>query len=142
MTIIMTVVGIAAIIIGSNLTVDSAMDIATRAGVSDRVIGLTLVALGTSLPELAVCIAAALKREYDMAVGNIVGSNIFNILFVLGTAAAIHPMPFAPEFIFDTAIAMIAIIALMVFTARKSRLSRIGGAMFLAAYAAYVIYLI
>ena len=142
MTIIMTIVGITAIIIGSNLTVDSAMDIATRAGVSDRVIGLTLVALGTSLPELAVCIAAALKREYDMAVGNIVGSNIFNILFVLGTAAAIHPMPFAPEFIFDTAIAMIAIIALMIFTARKSRLSRIGGAMFLAAYAAYVIYLI
>lgn len=142
MTILMTIAGIAAIVIGSNLTVDSAMDIAARAGVSDRVIGLTLVALGTSLPELAVCIAAALKREYDMAVGNIVGSNIFNILFVLGTAAAIRPMPFAPEFIFDGAIAMIAIIALMIFTARKSRLSRIGGVLFLAAYVAYVIYLI
>ncbi len=142
MTIIMIVVGIAAIIFGSNLTVDSAMDIATRAGVSDRVIGLTLVALGTSLPELAVCIAAALKREYDMAVGNIVGSNIFNILFVLGIAAAIHPLPFDPAFIFDGAIAMLAVVMLMIFTARDSRLARIAGAIFLAAYAAYVWYLI
>lgn len=142
MTILMIIAGIAAIVIGSNLTVDSAMDIAARAGVPDRVIGLTLVALGTSLPELAVCIAAALKREYDMAVGNIVGSNIFNILFVLGTTAAIRPLPFTPEFIFDGAIAMIAIIALMIFTAHKSRLSRIGGALFLSAYVAYIVYLI
>ena len=142
MTIIMTIVGITAIIIGSNLTVDSAMDIATRLGVSDRVIGLTLVALGTSLPELAVCVAAALKREYDMAVGNIVGSNIFNILFVLGTAAAIHPLPFNPAFIFDGAIAMLAVIMLMIFTARGSKLTRIGGIIFLVSYVAYVLYLI
>lgn len=142
MTIVMVVAGIAAIVLGSNLTVDSAMDIATRLGVSDRVIGLTLVALGTSLPELAVCIAAALKHEYDMAVGNIVGSNIFNILFVLGTAAAIHPLPFNPAFIFDGAIAMLAIIMLMILTARGSRLGRVGGIMFLIAYAAYIIYLI
>ncbi len=142
MTILMIVAGIAAIVMGSNLTVDSAMDIATRAGVSDRVIGLTLVALGTSLPELAVCVAAALKHEYDMAVGNIVGSNIFNILFVLGTAAAIHPLPFNPAFILDGAIAMLAVIMLMIFTARGSRLTRIGGLIFLVTYAAYVIYLI
>lgn len=141
-TIVMIIAGIAAIVIGSNLTVDSAMDIATRMGISDRVIGLTLVALGTSLPELAVCIAAALKHEYDMAVGNIVGSNIFNILFVLGTAAIIHPLPFSSAFAIDTAIAMIAVIALMIFTARKSRLTRLGGALFIAAYAAYIIYLI
>lgn len=142
MTILMIIAGIVAIVLGSNLTVDSAMDIATRLGVSDRVIGLTLVALGTSLPELVVCIAAALKREYDMAVGNIVGSNIFNILFVLGTAAAIHPLPFNPAFIFDGAIAMLAIIMLMILTARGSRLGRVGGIMFLIAYAAYIIYLI
>ena len=142
MTILMIIVGIAAIVLGSNLTVDSAIDIATRAGVSDRVIGLTLVALGTSLPELAVCVAAALKREYDMAVGNIVGSNIFNILFVLGTAAAIHPLPFNPAFIFDGAIAMLAVIMLMLFTARGSKLTRVGGIFFLVSYVAYVIYLI
>lgn len=142
MTILMIIVGISAIVLGSNLTVDSAMDIATRMGVSDRVIGLTLVALGTSLPELAVCVAAALKREYDMAVGNIVGSNIFNILFVLGTAAAIHPLPFNPAFIFDGAIAMMAVVMLMMFTARGAKLTRVGGVIFLVAYIAYVIYLI
>lgn len=142
MTILMIIAGIAAIILGSNLTVDSAMDIATRMGVSDRVIGLTLVALGTSLPELAVCVAAALKREYDMAVGNIVGSNIFNILFVLGTAAAIHPLPFNPAFIFDGAIAMLAVIMLMLFTARGSKLGRVGGILFLISYVAYIFYLI
>ena len=142
MTILMIIAGIAAIIMGSNLTVDSAMDIATRAGVSERVIGLTLVALGTSLPELAVCVAAAIKHEYDMAVGNIVGSNIFNILFVLGTAAAIHPLAFNPAFILDGAIAMLAVIMLMLFTAWHAKLTRIGGIIFLITYAAYVIYLI
>ncbi|MBQ6736538.1 MAG: calcium/sodium antiporter [Alphaproteobacteria bacterium] len=142
MTILMIIVGISAIVLGSNLTVDSAMDIATRVGVSDRVIGLTLVALGTSLPELAVCVAAALKREYDMAVGNIVGSNIFNILFVLGTAAAIHPLPFNPAFIFDGAIAMMAVVMLMMFTARGAKLTRVGGIIFLVSYVAYVWYLI
>ena len=141
-TIVMIIAGIAAIILGSNLTVDAAMDIATRAGVSDRVIGLSLVALGTSLPELAVCVAAALKHEYDMAVGNIVGSNIFNILFVLGTAAAIHPLPFNPAFIFDGAIAMLAIIMLMIFTVRHAKLTRVGGIIFLVCYVAYIWYLI
>ncbi len=141
MTILMIIVGISAIVLGSNLTVDSAMDIATRMGVSDRVIGLTLVALGTSLPELAVCVAAALKREYDMAVGNIVGSNIFNILFVLGTAAAIHPLPFNPAFIFDGAIAMMAVVMLMMFTARGAKLTRVGGIIFLVAYLVYLGYL-
>ena len=142
MTIIMIIVGIAAIVLGSNLTVDSAMDIATRLGVSDRVIGLTLVALGTSLPELAVCVAAALKHEYDMAVGNIVGSNIFNILFVLGTAAAIHPLPFDSAFIFDGAIAMLAVVMLMLFTTRDSRLGRVAGIIFVLTYAAYTYYLV
>ncbi|MBO4700302.1 MAG: calcium/sodium antiporter [Alphaproteobacteria bacterium] len=142
MTIVMIVAGITAIVLGGDLIIDSAMDIATRVGVSDRVIGLTLVALGTSLPELAVCVAAALKREYDMAVGNIVGSNIFNILFVLGTAAAIHPLPFNPAFIFDGAIAMLAIIMLMIFTSRGAKLTRTAGIIFLISYAAYIFYLI
>lgn len=141
-TIVFIIAGIAAIVLGSDLTVDSAMDIATRAGVSERVIGLTLVALGTSLPELVVCVTAALKHEYDMAVGNIVGSNIFNILFVLGLAAAIHPMPFSPAFTVDVAIAMMAVIMLMIFTASKSKLTWAGGVAFLISYAAYIIYLI
>ena len=141
-TIVMIIAGIAALIIGSNLIVDSATEIARYAHVSERVIGLTLVAFGTSLPELVVCVVAALKHEYDMAVGNIVGSNIFNILFVLGMAAAIHPLPFDVAFITDGAIAVMAVAMLMIFTARNSRLSRFGGLVFLISYAAYVLYLV
>lgn len=141
-TAVMIVAGIAALVIGSDLTVDSATDIATRLGVSDRVIGLTLVAIGTSLPELVVCVAAALKREYDMAVGNIVGSNIFNILFVLGTAAAISPLPFDRAFVMDGLVALLAVAMLMIFAARRSRLSRIGGILFLIAYAIYTVQLV
>lgn len=141
-TVVMIIAGIAALVIGSNLTVDSATDIATRLGVSERVIGLTLVALGTSLPELVVCVAAALKREYDMAVGNIVGSNIFNILFVLGTTAAISPLPFEHAFVIDGLVALLAVIMLMIFVARRSQLSRVGGVLFLIAYVGYVAWLV
>ncbi|MBO4582488.1 MAG: calcium/sodium antiporter [Alphaproteobacteria bacterium] len=140
-TVVMIAAGIAALIIGSNLIVDSATDIATRIGVSERVIGLTLVALGTSLPELVVCVAAALKREYDMAVGNIVGSNIFNILFVLGTTAAIRPLPFESAFLMDGLVALMAVTMLMIFVARNSKLGRVGGILFLIAYVIYVYYL-
>lgn len=141
-TIIMIIAGIAALVIGSNLTVDSAIEIARYAHVSERVIGLTVVALGTSLPELVVCVAAAIKHEYDMAVGNIVGSNIFNILFVLGISAAIRPLPFDTAFITDGAIALLAVAMLMIFTARNSKVGRFGGAVFLLAYVAYIAHLI
>lgn len=141
-TALIIIAGIAALIIGSNLTVDSATDIATRLGVSDRVIGLTLIALGTSLPELVVCVAAALKKQYDMAVGNIIGSNIFNILFVLGLASVIRPLPFDVAFITDGAIALLAIVALMLFTMKNSKLGRIGGTIFLVAYVSWILMLI
>ncbi|MCR5194543.1 MAG: calcium/sodium antiporter [Alphaproteobacteria bacterium] len=141
-TILMLVIGIAALILGSNLTVDSAVDISHHFGVSDRVIGLTLIALGTSLPELVVCIAAALKKQYDLAVGNIVGSNIFNILFVLGLAGLVRPIPFQPAFITDAAIALFAVTLLMIFAYRNSKLSRIGGLVFLGLYIAYTLYLV
>ena len=141
-TIIMIVAGIVALVIGSNLTVDSATDIAMRVGVSERVIGLTLVALGTSLPELVVCVAAAIKHEYDMAVGNIVGSNIFNILFVLGTTATIRSLPFESAFLMDGLVALMAVVLLMIFVAKDSKLGRIGGIIFLVAYVIYTIYLV
>lgn len=141
-TAVMIIAGIAALVIGADLTVDSAVDIATRIGVSDRIVGLTFVALGTSLPELVVCIAAAIKREYDMAVGNIIGSNIFNILFVLGTAAIIKPIPFDAAFVTDGAIAILAVTMLMIFAAKESKIGRVAGIVFLCAYAAYLAYLI
>lgn len=140
-TIIMIIAGITALIIGSNLTVDSAIEIARYAHISERVIGLTVIALGTSLPELVVCVAAALKHEYDMAVGNIVGSNIFNILFVLGISASIIPLPFDSAFIADGAIALLAVAMLMMFTAHNSKLGRFGGILFVIAYVMYLTYL-
>ena len=141
-TSVMVIAGIIALVWGSNMTVDAATDIATRMGVSDRIIGLTIIAIGTSLPELVASVAAAIRHEYDLAVGNIIGSNIFNILFVLGTAAAIHPIPFSPAFITDGAIALLAIIMLMIFAAKNSRLGRFGGIVFLLSYVAYVFYLV
>lgn len=140
-TIIVIIAGVAALVIGANMITESATDIARYFGVSERVIGLTLIAFGTSLPELVVCIVAALKHEYDMAIGNIVGSNIFNILFVLGITGAIQPLPFNSAFLTDGAIALIAITMLMIFVAKKSTISHIGGILFLASYVAYIAYL-
>lgn len=141
-TIIIIIAGIAALIIGANMITKSATDIARQIGVSERIIGLTLIAFGTSLPELVVCIVAAIKHEYDMAIGNIVGSNIFNILFVLGAAAAISPLPFSHEFLIDGVIALVAVIMLMIAVARKSKISRTAGISFLIAYVAYIFYLL
>lgn len=139
---VLIIAGIAALVYGSNMVVDSATAIAQHVGVSDRVIGLTLIALGTSLPELVVCIIAAIKRQYDLAIGNIVGSNIFNILFVLGMAAAIRPIPFQIAFLTDTAVALGAVAMLILFTYRNSKLTRIGGIVFLLSYIAYTAYLV
>jgi cation:H+ antiporter len=141
-TTVMIIAGIIALVWGSNMTVDAATDIATRMGVSDRIIGLTIIAIGTSLPELVASITAAIRNEYDLAVGNIIGSNIFNILFVLGTAAAIHPIPFSPAFVTDGAVALLAIIMLMIFAAKDSRMGRIGGIIFLVSYIIYTVRLI
>jgi len=140
-TIVVVITGIAALIIGANMITESATDIARYFGVSERVIGLTLIAFGTSLPELVVCVVAGLKHEFDMAIGNIVGSNIFNILFVLGISAVIQPLPFDAAFLTDGAIALLAVTMLMICVAKKSKLSRIGGLLFIASYVAYVLYL-
>lgn len=97
--ILMTAIGLGAIVWGSDLTVDNASAIAKAFGMTDRMVGLTIVAFGTSLPELITSITAARKGSTDIAIGNIVGSNIFNILFVLGTTALIVKVPYEPKFI-------------------------------------------
>jgi Ca2+/Na+ antiporter len=105
--------------------------------------GLTVVALGTSLPELFTSVTAALKKNADIAIGNIVGSNIFNILFILGAAAVIVPVPFQPLFRVDTVVAFVAGIVLLAFSLGKKRqLGRVGGAVMLLSYAAYFAYLV
>lgn len=108
----------------------------------EREIGLTIVALGTSLPELVTSVSAGIKGKADIAIGNIVGSNIFNILFVVGTTALITPVVFAPNFIVDTLVALAAGVLLFVCTAKKKKLTRVGGIVMLAAYALYFLYLL
>lgn len=140
--IIFILLGLFMIVFGSDISVDGASAIAKAVGISERFIGLTIVALGTSLPELVTSIAAARKGKADIAIGNIVGSNIFNILFVVGTTSLITPVVFASNFIIDTAIAIAAGILLLVGVLRKKELSRVTGIIMLVCYGAYFIYLI
>ena len=110
--------------------------------ISEDIIGLTIVAFGTSLPELVTSVIASKKGKNDIAIGNIVGSNIFNLLFVLGTASAIYPLSFGGEFIIDSFVMIGAAITLWLFTVKNKNLSRVGGAVMLAMYAVYFGYLI
>ena len=137
--ILLTIIGLALIILGSNVTVDAATAIATAFGVSERFIGLTIVALGTSLPELFTSVSAARKHNADIAIGNIVGSNIFNILFVVGLSSVIIPVPFASNFIFDTIVAIVAAALLLVCCLKTKSLKRWAGILMLICYAAYFI---
>ena len=130
------------IVWGSDITVDSATAIAQAAGLSERFIGLTIVALGTSLPELVTSVTAAIKGNVDIAIGNIVGSNIFNILFILGTAALITPIPYEPEFLIDGGIAVLAGILLWLSVCRSLEFRRKWGVIMLLCYGAYFIYLL
>lgn len=140
--LILTVIGLVLIVWGSDVTVDAATNIAKELGMSERFIGLTIVALGTSLPELFTSVSAAIKGKADIAIGNIVGSNIFNILFVVGTSALITPVLFASNFIIDTLIAAAAGVLLWVCVFRKQKLTRIGGIIMLVCYGAYFAYLL
>jgi cation:H+ antiporter len=136
-SVIWTIVGLVMIILGSDFTVDAASKIAAAFGMSERFIGLTIVALGTSLPELFTSVCAARRGEADIAIGNIVGSNIFNILFVVGISALIVPVPFANGFIFDTTVAIAAAILLLVCCIKDRQLKRFSGILMIAAYIGY-----
>ena len=134
--------GLAAIIVGGDLVVDSAFDIAAAFGMSEALIGLTIVAVGTSLPELVTSIVAAKKGDSGLALGNVVGSNIFNILFILGSASALSTINVAPELFIDTAI-LIGVTLMMYFLCRsKDKTSRGEGALCVLVYAAYMAYII
>ncbi len=140
--IVSAILGGAIVVWGSDITVDAATKIAQILGMSERFIGLTIVALGTSLPELVTSVTAARKGNADIAIGNIVGSNIFNILFVIGTAALIIPVPFTTGFLMDGVIAVMAGVLLWIAVFWKMELRRSWGIVMLAAYAAYFVYLL
>jgi cation:H+ antiporter len=134
--------GAAIIVIGSNVTVNAASNLARIIGLSERFIGLTIVAFGTSLPELVTSVTAAKKGNADIAIGNIVGSNIFNILFVIGTSALIVPISYDADFLADGIIAILSGAALWLLVLPTRTLKRSGGLLLLLGYAAYFIYLI
>lgn len=142
LTLLISVLGGAAVVFGANLSVDAATKLAQMCSISEDIIGLTIVAFGTSLPELVTSVIASKKGKNDIAIGNIVGSNIFNLLFVLGTASAIYPLSFGKEFIIDSFVMIGAAITLWLFTVKNKNLSRVGGAVMLAMYAVYFGYLI
>lgn len=140
--LIAAVIGLALIIWGSDVTVDAATQLAKMIGLSEKFIGLTVVALGTSLPELFTSVIAAKKGKADIAIGNIVGSNIFNILFVIGTSALIIPVVFEMSFVIDCLVAVAAGVVLWLCVCRKKKLNRLDGIIMLGCYAAYFAYLL
>lgn len=139
LAIVMTLGGLVALVIGARLLVDSASEIARTFGVSEAVIGLTVVAVGTSLPELATSVIAALRRQTDIAVGNVIGSNIFNVLAILGITALISPIPADPRFASVDMVWVAGASVLLVAMAFGLRgVPRWAGFALLATYAVYV----
>ncbi|MEZ5668651.1 MAG: calcium/sodium antiporter [Alphaproteobacteria bacterium] len=137
--VLLAVGGIALTILGARLLVDGAVALAAEVGVSDTIIGLTVVAVGTSLPELVTSVIAGLRRQGDIALGNVLGSNVFNVLGILGATALVEPLVIPPEIVQRDLWAMLAATALLVVVALSfRRLGRRTGALFLAAYAGYL----
>lgn len=141
-SIIFTVGGLAGIIIGGQFVVDSASDIARSFGMSETLVGLTIVAVGTSLPELVTSIVAAKKGESDIAIGNVVGSNVFNILFVLAASAAITPMNINTQSLFDLVILTAVTALTYVFCITQKKVNRPEGVILVLMYAGYMAYAI
>ena len=141
-SIALSIVGLAGIILGGDLVVDSATSIAEAFGIDEILIGLTIVALGTSLPELVISIVAAVKGETDIAVGNVIGSNIFNLLLVLGLSTTIHPIAITMFSIYDLMMLIAASLIVLIPLMRKQMLTRSWGALLLLMYAGYLAYII
>ena len=138
--ILLSIAGGALIIFGGHLTVESATDIAIRLGVSDRIIGLTVVAIGTSTPELVTSLVACKKGENEFALGNIVGSNIFNMLFILGLAGLISPLDIVGGLVIDTGFLLATSLLTLLFVYTRNVLSRSEGVVMVVLYLGYIIY--
>lgn len=138
------IAGLLGLVIGGKLCVDGAVGIARIIGLSERVIGLTVVAVGTSLPELVTSAVAAWRKHADIAVGNVVGSNIFNVFLVLGLSAAVRPLPFAPESSFDVVVVGLATVMLLAaaFMGKRLAIERWQGAVFIALYGGYLLFVL
>jgi cation:H+ antiporter len=143
-SLLLVILGLAGLTLGGKWIVDGAVHLATRFGMSQSLVGLSIVAVGTSLPELATSAMASYKRNVEIAVGNVVGSNIFNIFFVLGVSSVINPLPFQKKNQADIGAVILASLFLFfaMFTGKKRSLDRWEGTIFLALYTAYILFLI
>ena len=139
----MTVGGLAGLVLGGQLFVRSATQIARMLGVSDKFIAITILAGGTSLPELATCVVAAAKKKGQLALGNILGSNIFNILLILGCSAVVQPMSFAQMNLVDMGVLLLSALLILTatYTGKKDTLDRFDGSVMLLCEAAYLCFL-
>ena len=139
--VICLVIGFILLVKGADFFVDGASSIAKQLHIPAVVIGLTIVAFGTSAPELAVSVSAAMKGSNDIAIGNVVGSNIFNIFFILGVSGTILPMAVANTYLYDIAILIVVSIVFFIPICKKQRVSKVMGGTMVATYAAYMAYL-
>lgn len=142
LSILFIIGGAIAIAIGGDMTVDAASRIASDLGMSQTLIGLTIVSIGTSLPELVTSIVAARKNEVDMALGNAIGSNVFNILMVLGIASAISPISIITENIIDLCVLIVFTICVWIFAGTRKKIGRIEGFSMVVLYLIYAVYII
>lgn len=139
---VITLGGLAAVVYGGDLVVKSAVEIAESFGLSQTIIGLTIVAIGTSLPELITSITASMKKQSDIAVGNIVGSNLFNVLFVLGASASLNPVLFDPKLVLEVIMNVGLTALILIFSITGRKISRAEGAVLVGIYGVYMIYLV
>lgn len=141
-SILLLIVGLAGIVFGGDLSVEGAKEIARAFGLSEALIGLTIVAIGTSLPELVTSIVAAKKGESDIALGNVVGSNLFNIFFILGSSATILPMHVSGTYIYDIGLLILVSVLAYIPIAKNKKVGRVMGTVMTLSYVAYTAYLI
>jgi cation:H+ antiporter len=139
---LLTVGGLAAIIFGGELVVNNATEIAISFGMSETLVGLTIVAIGTSLPELITSVTAAIKKENEIALGNIIGSNIFNIFFVLGLASSISPFAIEGTIVIDILLLIVITLVLLVFSRTNYKVGKMEGGLLAVIYIVYMVYII
>ena len=143
-SLLLIIAGFSGLVIGGKMLVDQAVILARLGGLSEAVIGLTIVAVGTSLPELATSVVAAVKKEVDIAIGNVIGSNIFNVFFVLGLTSVVAPLPVPEGFSIDASVGIAAVLLLLtaLFIGSRGRLDRWQGIVFVLLYVSYLTYLV
>lgn len=141
-SILFVIGGAVAVKFGGDWVVDGACNLAATFGLSETLIGLTIVAMGTSLPELATSVVAARKNEVDMAVGNVIGSNIFNVLLILGVSSVIRPITITMQNVWDTVILLLLCVLVWIFGNTKHRIDRIEGCILVACYIVYMVYIV